>query len=68
MQLSSTLFGLVVLQIRPQMERLLRLPRDSLAKEIQLTTDLMRLFNTHQIPSDLLTFRGALLLSDGVVW
>jgi hypothetical protein len=58
MQLSSTLFGLVVLQIRPQMEKLLRLPVDCLAKEIQLTQDLMKLFNTYQIPSDLLTFRG----------
>lgn len=58
LQLSSTLFGIVVIQIKPQMEKLLNIPSNSLTKEIQLTQDLMDLFITYQIPSDLLTFRG----------
>eukprot|EP01001_Neometanema_parovale_P000630 NODE_106_length_3330_cov_60.169941_g98_i0.p1 GENE.NODE_106_length_3330_cov_60.169941_g98_i0~~NODE_106_length_3330_cov_60.169941_g98_i0.p1 ORF type:complete len:701 (+),score=186.69 NODE_106_length_3330_cov_60.169941_g98_i0:1046-3148(+) len=58
MQLSSTLFGIAVIQIKPQMERLLRLPPDSLTKEIRLTQDLMEMFMKYQIPSDLLTAKG----------
>jgi ubiquitin len=58
-QLESTLFGVCVLQIKPQMEKLLNLPHDSLTKEIQLTEDLMELFITYQIPSDLIAFKGA---------
>ncbi len=34
------------------------MPPDSLTKEIRLTQDLMELFSTHQIPSDLLAFSG----------
>jgi hypothetical protein len=34
MQLASTLFGIVVIQIKPQLEKLLRLPHDSLTKGI----------------------------------
>lgn len=37
MQLESTLFGVCVVQIKPQLEKVLRLPDDSLTKEIQLT-------------------------------
>ena len=37
MQLESTLFGVLVVQIKPQLERLLRLPPESLTKEIKLT-------------------------------
>ncbi|CAM9738306.1 unnamed protein product [Chrysoparadoxa australica] len=58
MQLESTLFGVLVVQIKPQMEALLRLPAGSLAKEIQLTQDLMDLFITYQVPSDLVTYEG----------
>lgn len=47
-----------VLQIKPQLERLLRLPDDSLTKEIKLTQDLLQLFIEQQIPSDLLSFGG----------
>ena len=39
-------------------ELLLNLPQDSLTKEIALTQDLMTLFLTHQIPSDLLSYDG----------
>jgi len=58
MQLASTLFGIVVLQIKPQLEKLLKIPHDSLSKEIKLTQDLMDLFITYQIPSDLLSYGG----------
>ena len=58
MQLESTLFGICVLQIKPQLEKLLRLPPDSLTKEIQLGQDLLQLFMEYQIPSDLLSYDG----------
>jgi len=56
MQLESTLFGVVVIQIKPQLEKLLNLAPDALAKEIQLTEHLMELFIKYQIPADLLSF------------
>merc|ERR1719327_412694 len=56
MQLQSTLFGVCVIQIKPQMEKLLGLADDALTKEIKLTQDLMELFIRYQIPSDLLSF------------
>eukprot|EP00440_Ansanella_granifera_P051937 gb/GFBE01056310.1/.p1 GENE.gb/GFBE01056310.1/~~gb/GFBE01056310.1/.p1 ORF type:complete len:1013 (+),score=257.29 gb/GFBE01056310.1/:1-3039(+) len=59
MQLESTLFGIVIIQIKPQLEKVLNLPEDSLTKEIRLTQDLMQLFIKYQIPSDLLSFSGA---------
>ncbi len=34
---ASTLFGVCVLQIKPQLEKLLNLPNDALTKEIALT-------------------------------
>jgi len=58
LQLSSTLFGVLVIQIKPQLEKLLKIPDDSLTKEIKLTQDLMNLFIDYQIPSDLLSFDG----------
>ena len=56
MQLESTLFGVLVVQIKPQLEQVLNLADDSLTKEIKLTQDLMQLFIKYQIPSDLLSF------------
>ncbi|CAE7681767.1 sas6 [Symbiodinium pilosum] len=56
MQLESTLFGVAVVQIKPQLEKLLNLAVDSLTKEIKLTQDIMELFLKYQIPSDLLSF------------
>jgi len=56
MQLSSTLFGLLIVQIKPQMEEVLNLPANSLTKEIRLTQDLMELFIKYQVPSDLLSY------------
>lgn len=58
MQLASTLFGVAVIQVKPQLERLLNLPPDALTKEIKLTRDLMTLFTKYQMPSDLLSFGG----------
>lgn len=59
MQLGSSVFGIVIIQLKPQLERLLGLMPGSLTKEIQLTQDLMRLFIEYQITSDLLSFDGA---------
>jgi len=56
MQLNSTLFGIVVIQIKPQLERVLNVPHDSLTKEIKLTQQLMKLFIEYQIPPDLLSY------------
>jgi hypothetical protein len=39
MQLESTLFGVAVVEIKPQLERLLKLNADALTKEIRLTQD-----------------------------
>jgi hypothetical protein len=58
MQLESTLFGVAVIQIKPQLEKLLNLPSDSLTKEIKLTQELLNLFIEYQIPSDLLSYDG----------
>jgi hypothetical protein len=58
MQLESSVFGVAVVQIKPQLELLLGLPEDSLAKEIKLTQDLMKLFIEYQVPSDLLSYDG----------
>jgi hypothetical protein len=59
MQLASTLFGVCVVQIKPQLEKLLNLPPDSLTKDIKLTNDLMELFTKYQIPSDLISYAGS---------
>jgi ubiquitin len=64
MQLESSVFGICIIQIKPQLERLLNLPEGALTKEMQLTQDLMSLFVDYQIPSDLLSFDG---LSDSSV-
>jgi hypothetical protein len=58
MQLGSTLFGVCIVQIKPQLEKVLNLPPDALTKEIQLTQDLMKLFIEYQIPSDLLSYES----------
>lgn len=58
MQLESTLFGVCVIQIKPQLEKLLKLPPDSLTKEIKVTQELLDLFIEYQIPSDLLSYDG----------
>ncbi len=59
MQLESTLFAVCVIQIKPQLEKLLKLEPDSLTKEIKMTQELLSLFIEYQIPSDLLSYDGA---------
>jgi len=56
MQLESTLFALLVIPIKPQLEAVLNMPSDSLTKEIKLTQDLMQLFIKYQVPTDLLSY------------
>eukprot|EP00573_Skeletonema_grethae_P000604 CAMPEP_0201685608 /NCGR_PEP_ID=MMETSP0578-20130828/318_1 /ASSEMBLY_ACC=CAM_ASM_000663 /TAXON_ID=267565 /ORGANISM="Skeletonema grethea, Strain CCMP 1804" /LENGTH=975 /DNA_ID=CAMNT_0048169541 /DNA_START=77 /DNA_END=3004 /DNA_ORIENTATION=- len=63
MQLQSSVFGCVVVQIKPQLEVLLGLPQNALDKEMKLTQDLMELFTEYQVPSDLLSYDGR---SEGV--
>ncbi|CAD7951139.1 unnamed protein product [Amoebophrya sp. A25] len=58
MQLQSTLFGVLTIQVKPQLEQCLNLPADSLTKEIRLTQSLMQLFVKYHIPTDLLTSSG----------
>jgi hypothetical protein len=58
MQLSGSVFGLLVLQLKPQLEALLRLAPQALTKEIKLTQTLLDLFISYQIPSDLLSYDG----------
>eukprot|EP00039_Didymoeca_costata_P032748 m.39240 g.39240 ORF g.39240 m.39240 type:complete len:922 (-) comp9523_c1_seq2:101-2866(-) len=58
MQLASTLFAVCIVQIKPQLERVLNLPSGSLTKEIKLTQELMDMFVKYQIPSDLMTYDG----------
>jgi len=48
-QLQSSLVGVLVLAIKPQLEVLLRLPPDALTREIGLTRDLTELFIKHQV-------------------
>ena len=48
-QLQSSLTGVLVLAIKPQLEVLLRLPHDALTREIGLTRDLTELFIKHQV-------------------
>jgi hypothetical protein len=58
MQLESSVFGVCVIQMKPQLQALLGLPSDALTKEMQLTQDLMELFVEYQVPSDLLSYDG----------
>ncbi len=58
MQLASTLFAVCVIQIKPQLEKVLKLEPDALTKEIALTTTLLELFMQYEIPSDLLSYGG----------
>ncbi len=58
MQLASSVFGVCIIQIKPQLEVLLGLPAGALDKEMKLTQDLMELFVEYQIPSDMLSYNG----------
>ena len=58
LQLESSLFVFIVVQIKSQLELLLNLPFGALCKEIQLVEDILQLFTKFQIPSDLLRYDG----------
>ena len=58
MQLASSVFGVCIVQIKPQLESLLGLPPDALDKEMKLAQDLMELFVEYQVPSDLLSYNS----------
>ena len=58
MQLASSLFGILVVQVKPQVEAVLNLPPGSLTKEIELNEALMRYFVEYHIPTDLLSYDG----------
>jgi hypothetical protein len=60
MQLESTLFGVAVVQVKPQLELLLNLVPRTLDKEIELTQKLLDLMVTYQIPSDMLAYNAEL--------
>jgi hypothetical protein len=68
MQLDSSVFGICVIQVKPQLEVLLQLPPGALTKEIKLTQELMSLFVDYQIPPTLVSFDGdeAIPLSEKV--
>ena len=56
MQLGTSVFAVAVIELKPQLERVLNLPAGALTKEIKLTEDLLDLFIKYQIPADLLSF------------
>lgn len=58
MQLESSVLGVCIVQIKPQLEKLLGLPQDSLTKEMKLTEDLTEMFVEYQVPSDLVSYDG----------
>ncbi|KAL3805783.1 hypothetical protein HJC23_007744 [Cyclotella cryptica] len=57
-QLDSSVFCVCVVEVRPQLELLMRLPPDSLTKEVSLVTTLLSLFVEHQISADLVSYDG----------
>eukprot|EP01127_Copromyxa_protea_P007940 TRINITY_DN1806_c0_g1_i6.p1 TRINITY_DN1806_c0_g1~~TRINITY_DN1806_c0_g1_i6.p1 ORF type:complete len:801 (-),score=129.85 TRINITY_DN1806_c0_g1_i6:943-3345(-) len=58
MQLSSTLFGICVVHVNPQLEIILNLPPNCLAKELQLVQDILELMIEYKISADMLSFYG----------
>jgi hypothetical protein len=59
LQVESSLFGVAILQIKPQLEAVLNLPKQSLTKEIVLTQQLLDLFVQYQLPTDLVSYQEA---------
>mmetsp|Transcript_26487 Transcript_26487/g.106015 ORF Transcript_26487/g.106015 Transcript_26487/m.106015 type:complete len:647 (+) Transcript_26487:1406-3346(+) len=57
-QLASSVFALMVVQLAPQVEACLDLDAGALVKEVELSRDLMELFATYQIPTDLVAYDG----------
>ena len=49
MQLSSSVFALAIVEVQPQLERVLNLDDGALTKEMALNRELMELFTTYQV-------------------
>ena len=47
-----------MIQVKPQIETVLKLPPNALTKEIHLMQDLLTLFSQYQIPSTLVSYDG----------
>merc|ERR1719191_190489 len=62
-QLASSLFGILVVQVKPQLEAVLNLPAGSLTKEIELSSQLMDFLQTYSVPTDVLSYDGDAALS-----
>merc|ERR1711862_1029908 len=58
MGLSGSLFTFCAIPIIPQLEQLLKLPEDSLSKELELYENILNLLIEYQISSDLITYEG----------
>eukprot|EP01063_Lacrimia_lanifica_P010589 TRINITY_DN17327_c0_g2_i1.p1 TRINITY_DN17327_c0_g2~~TRINITY_DN17327_c0_g2_i1.p1 ORF type:complete len:869 (+),score=301.22 TRINITY_DN17327_c0_g2_i1:62-2608(+) len=58
MQLEHTVFGVCVVQTKPQLEAVLNLPPHALDKEIRLSQELLSLFTEFHIPSDSLSYQA----------
>ena len=56
MQLESSLFALSIIEVKPQLERVLNVPPEILSQEIKLTQQLMELIIKYNIPADLLSY------------
>eukprot|EP01060_Flectonema_neradi_P017872 TRINITY_DN2471_c0_g1_i1.p1 TRINITY_DN2471_c0_g1~~TRINITY_DN2471_c0_g1_i1.p1 ORF type:complete len:805 (+),score=175.58 TRINITY_DN2471_c0_g1_i1:89-2503(+) len=56
LQLESSLFAFSVIEVKPQLERVLNLPPDILSQEIKLTQQLLELIIKYNIPADLLSY------------
>jgi hypothetical protein len=54
MQLAGTLFAVCVIQIKPALEQVLRLPNNALSKQIRMKQDVELLFIKCQLSADLL--------------
>jgi len=56
MQLEGTLFAMVAIELKPQLERVLNLDADSLTKEIALVEELIDLLTVYDTPADVLSY------------
>ena len=55
-QLANSLFGVLLVPLIPNLEKLVNLPEDSLLSEVQLVTDLVEIFSKFQVSGDLIAF------------
>ena len=51
-RLQNSIFAICVIQVKPHLEQVLKLPADSLSREIALTQSVIDLFINHQITAD----------------